>query len=95
MARVLLTETMLIVDSFRHDKVAAFTRVILINPLHGKLPRLVLSLSCTCNCFDVGWVRKQWGKIDALWIKHCESSIGLIVGHASDGDSRRRSDYAF
>jgi len=29
------------------------------NPLHVKLPRLVLAVSCTCNCFDSMWVRNQ------------------------------------
>jgi hypothetical protein len=62
----------------------------MVNPLHSKLPRLVLVVSCTCNCFDTCWVRLQWGRIDQLWRQHCEEHIGPIVGHASDGDSRRR-----
>jgi hypothetical protein len=37
----------MIVDSFRSDKMDTFARVIVVNPLHVKLPRLVLSLSCT------------------------------------------------
>ena len=41
-----------IVDSFRNDKIGSFACVIVVNPLHVKLPRLVLSVSCTCNCSD-------------------------------------------
>ena len=79
-----------IVDSFRSNKVGGFARVIVVNPMHEKLPRLVLVACCTCNCFDSGWVRKQWDVIDNLWEKECLSAVGPIIGHASDGDSRRR-----
>jgi len=78
------------VESFALDKVGGFARVIVVNPLHEKLPRLVLVAYCTCGCFDSQWVRRQWDRIDALWMKHCYSAVGPIVGHASDGDSRRR-----
>jgi hypothetical protein len=79
-----------IVDSFRNDKIGSFAHVIVVNPLHVKLPRLVLSVSCTCNCFDTSWVRKQWEKIHSLWLINCDDSVGPIVGHASNGDLRRR-----
>lgn len=79
-----------ILDAFRGDKIGSFARVIMVNPLHAKLPRLVLAVSCTCNCFDSCWVRSHWGRIDSLWKLHCEESVGPVVGHASDGDSRRR-----
>jgi hypothetical protein len=80
----------MIVDSFKLDKMGTFARVIVVNPLHVKLPRLVLSLSCTCNCFDSEWVKEQWKRIEELWQVDCECAIGPIIGHASDGDSRRR-----
>jgi len=42
-------------------------------------------------------VRQQWLRIEDLWDKECKDIVGPIVGHASDGDSRRRqlmlSDY--
>jgi hypothetical protein len=79
-----------IVDAFQNYIIGSFVRVIVVNPLHEKLPRLVLVVSCTCNCFDAGWVKKQWMDIDKLWREHCEQSVGPIIGHASDGDSRRR-----
>ena len=79
-----------IVDCFRSDRIGGFARVIMVNPLHEKLPRLVLQVNCTCNCFDATWVRRQWGIIDGLWLKECHDAVGPVVGHASDGDSRRR-----
>jgi len=60
-----------IVDSFRTCKVGGFARVIVVNLLHKKLPRLGLVACCTCCCFDAGWVRSQWSKIDELWKNHC------------------------
>jgi hypothetical protein len=48
----------MIVDSFRSDKMDTFARIVVVNPLHIKLPRLVLSLSCTCNCFDSEWMKE-------------------------------------
>ena len=41
-----------IVDSFQTNKVGGFARVIMVNPLHNKLPRLVLVVCCTCGCFN-------------------------------------------
>lgn len=79
-----------IVESFRNDKVGAFARAIVVNPLHEKLPRLVLVVCCTCGCFDSNWVRRQWNRIDALWMEDCYAAVGPIIGHASNGDSRRR-----
>ena len=79
-----------ILDCFRFDKVGGFARVVMVSPLHDKLPRLVLCVSCTCNCFDSQCVKNQWVKIEKLWDKHCKDVVGPIIGHASDGDSRRR-----
>jgi hypothetical protein len=79
-----------ILEAFQGNRIGSFARVILVNPLHSKLPRLVLVVFCTYNCFDACWVRLQWGHIDQLWCQHCEEHVGPIVGHASDGDSRRR-----
>jgi hypothetical protein len=78
-----------IADAFRNDKIGGFTRVIMVSPMHEKLPRLILSVACTCNCFDADWVKKQWERVDALWAAECEQVVGPILGHASDGDSRR------
>ena len=39
-----------IVDSFRTNRVGAFARIIMVNPLHSSLSQLVLV--GTCTCFD-------------------------------------------
>lgn len=77
-------------ESFADNKKIGFARVILVNPLHNALPRLVLVVASTCNCFDSSWVHKQWDDIDDIWKVECVDIVGPIVGHASDGDSRRR-----
>lgn len=41
-----------VLDSFKLDKIGGFARVLVVNPLHEKLPRLVLVACCTCGCFD-------------------------------------------
>jgi hypothetical protein len=41
-----------IMDAFKNNRMGGFARVIMVNPLHEKLPRLVLAVCCTCNCFD-------------------------------------------
>jgi hypothetical protein len=79
-----------IVDSFRTDKIGGFARIIVVNPLHEKLPRLMLVVCCTCNCFDSTWIRKQWNVVDDLWMKDCLHVLGPIIGRASDRDSRRQ-----
>jgi hypothetical protein len=79
-----------IVNAFSSNCLASFARVIIVNPLHDKLPKLTLVVSCTCNCFDSQWVRDQWDQIDTLWLQECYSYVGPIIGHASDGGSRRR-----
>ena len=86
-----------IIDSFRTNRVGAFARVVMVNPLYRSLPRLALVVTCTCNCFDAPWMRQQWHRIEELWNKECAAIVGSIIGHVSDGDSRRRqlmlSDY--
>ena len=47
-----------LVESFKLDKVGGFARMIVMNPLHEKLPQLVLVAICTCGCFDSNWVRQ-------------------------------------
>ena len=56
----------MILDSFRNNKVGGFIRVIVVNPMHDKLPCLVLVACCIYNCFDSSWVRRQWGIINDL-----------------------------
>ena len=79
-----------LVESFTSNRKAGFARVVVVNHLHPKLPRLVLVACCTCNCFNSDWVRKQWNVIDDLWKRDCLGTVGPIICHASDSDSRRR-----
>jgi hypothetical protein len=79
-----------ILDAFGTFTIVGFVRFIIVSPLHDKLPRLTLVVCCTCNCFDAAEVRKQWDDIDRLWETECLHIVGPIVGHASDGDSRKR-----
>ena len=36
-------------------------------------------------------MKRQWQEVEELWEKHHDVYIGPIIGHASDGDSRRRN----
>ena len=86
-----------IVDSFKTDKIGGFSRILIVNPLHNKLPRLVLVVCCTCNCFDATWVWRQWNVVDCLWLQEYKNVVEPVIGQANDGDNRRRelmlSDY--
>jgi hypothetical protein len=62
---------------------------MIVNPLHKKLPRLVLVVCCICNCLNINWVHQQWDVIDVLQKLECQAIVGPIVWHANDGDSRR------
>ena len=78
-----------ILDAFAADKVGGFARVIMVCPLHDKLPRLVLTVTCTCRCFYSNWICNQWDCIDTLWDSEVLHIIGPIVEHANDGESWR------
>ncbi len=53
--------------AFTNNKIVSFTKVTIVNPLHEKLPRLVLIGCCTCNCFNANWAQQQWDVMDVLW----------------------------
>jgi len=46
-----------ILECFCSDKVGGFTKIEMVSPLYEKLPSLVLYICCTCNSFDLQWVR--------------------------------------
>ena len=79
-----------IVNAFQTNVIGHYGRVLVANPLHEKLPRLVLVVHSTCNKFDATFVREQWTEVERLWRIHLTDKVGPIIGHASDGDSRRR-----
>lgn len=41
-----------ILKVFTNYTIASFARVIIVNPLHDKLSKLILVVCCTYNCFD-------------------------------------------
>lgn len=76
--------------AFEHYTVGKFARAILINPLHEHLPRLVALLRPTCNRFTHLDVYRQWTTIEQHYDATLQQSLGPLIGHSSDGDSRRR-----
>ena len=77
-----------IVDTFENMVIGKHARVIILNVLHPKMPKLVLLLMPTCNRFTHQLVRTQWEEIKHLCRTHLSDLITLI-GHATDGDGRR------
>jgi hypothetical protein len=62
------------VDLFTTNIKGSFARVVVVNPLHDKLPRLVLVACCTCNCFKSAWVKTS-GKL----LTSCGRGIALLL----------------
>ena len=78
-----------LVKAFQENQVGGYARVILLNPLHPNLPRVVLWLTPTCNRFTHLDVERQWTTILTEYTKKLESVLGPLIGQSSDGDSRR------
>ena len=79
-----------LVDAFQNNRLSGFARVIMINPLTKELPAVVVHLQATCNKFTHEYVRLQHQNIQQLYNEYLLPVLGPLVGHASDGDSRRR-----
>lgn len=47
-----------ILESCQANKLGSFARVVEVNLLHKKLPRLVLVVCYTCNSFNLALIRK-------------------------------------
>jgi hypothetical protein len=56
-----------VLEALTNNKIASFAKVMIVDPLNEKLPRLVFIVCCTCNCFNANWVWQQWDVIDVLW----------------------------
>ncbi|KAL2630818.1 hypothetical protein R1flu_015504 [Riccia fluitans] len=65
-------------------------RVVIVNPLHEKLPRLIVYASVTCNSFIASWILNHWKGLKQRWDKCCRQAKGLVLDHARDGDAHRR-----
>ena len=79
-----------IVQMFEKYKIGGYARVVLLNPLHPCLPRIVALLAATCNKFTYEDVLAQWQQLETLYKCYLEDILGPMNGHSSDGDSRRR-----
>ncbi|KAL2643815.1 hypothetical protein R1flu_011402 [Riccia fluitans] len=79
-----------IVESFEQKIQSSYARVVIVNPLHEKLPRLIVYASITYNLFIVSWVRDHWKGLKQRWDKCCQQAVGPILGHDNDGDANRR-----
>eukprot|EP00112_Aurelia_sp_Birch-Aquarium-sp1_P019012 Seg4620.1 transcript_id=Seg4620.1/GoldUCD/mRNA.D3Y31 product="hypothetical protein" protein_id=Seg4620.1/GoldUCD/D3Y31 len=79
-----------IVDAFKNNQKAGYLRIIILSPLHRKLPRIVTMIQATCNRFTHADVKSQWRRLLGLASEEFEKQVGPIIGHASDGDARRR-----
>ena len=77
-------------SAFQNLKIGAYARVVLLNPLHLHLPRMAILLLPTCNKFTHSDVAMQWSTISENYQAYTESTVGPLIGNASDGDSRRR-----
>ena len=78
-------------NAFKSNVVATNGRVLIINPLHRSLPKLRVLLKPTCNRFSAADIEKQWKAVEV----NCkqvvlQDIVGPVLGHSSDGDSRRR-----
>jgi len=79
------------VNAYQFYKRAKYLRVMMVNPLHPKVPCVAMSLQCTCNQFTAADVSDQWDRVEALWDKHLRPVLGPLWGFGSDGDARRFS----
>jgi hypothetical protein len=80
-----------IVDAFSGNVRAGYARVMLANFLHESLPALLVVAMTTCNSFEAEDIKLQWTGVEKLWAKNRLQLAGPLVGHASDGDSRRQN----
>ncbi|KAG1658844.1 hypothetical protein GQR58_022766 [Nymphon striatum] len=67
-----------------HDDVGSLARVIMVNPLHPNLPRMVAFILPTCNKFSHLDVYSQWVKIQKNY-EQLADVLGPLIG-----DSQRR-----
>ena len=79
-----------IVNAFNEYKIGSFARAIILNLLHPKLPRIPVLIMPTCNRFDHEFVFRQRQTVGRLYEKELQGIVGPLIGHSSDGDSRRR-----
>ncbi|KAL2619904.1 hypothetical protein R1flu_000109 [Riccia fluitans] len=75
-----------IVESFEQKIQGLYARLVIVNPL----PRLIVYASVTYNLFIASKVQDHWKGLKQRWDKCCRQAMGLVLGHANDGDAHRR-----
>ena len=76
------------------NRVSTYLRLVLINPLRDGVPRLPCLMVGTCLTFTCdGYLLPQWALLEQWYDKHLREIIGPLIGHSSDGDSRRRKAF--
>ncbi|CAG2248063.1 unnamed protein product [Mytilus edulis] len=68
-----------LVNAFDKNIIGKYARVILLNPLHEKIPHLVALLMPTCNRFTHHTVYHQWQKVQNLYELHLEHELGPLI----------------
>ena len=81
----------IIVDAFGSHQIGDYGRLMMFNPCHKQLPPIAILIVATCNRFDREYVQRQWTCIADICNKYLGHIVGMVSGHDSDGDSRRRS----
>jgi hypothetical protein len=80
-----------IMSAFEENRIGWYGRLIMINPLCEGLPSIPVLFQSTCNRFDADLVRRQWNELSVCWQEAGGlKDVGMLIGHASDGDARRR-----
>ena len=79
-----------LLESMKNSRIASYARVMMMNPLHERLPRIVLHLQPPCNCFTAADVLEQWSMYDELCREILDPFLGPNLGKSSAGDMRRR-----
>ena len=81
---------------FKQGKQTTHARVVMVNPLHTKLPPMPIVFMGTCNAFTCeGYIQPQRKCIEKWCRTHLDPVLGHCVGWSSDGDSRRRKAALF
>eukprot|EP00966_Prymnesium_polylepis_P336083 7391409-Prymnesium_polylepis.2 len=74
----------------KEQQLAGYLRLVVVNPLHEKLPPLAVVAHATCNRFTSEWIRAEWQQMEAMAEQHLSPKLGVLKGqHGSDGDARR------
>jgi hypothetical protein len=76
---------------FQGHRVGHYVSVVLLVPLCHDLPIVACHLEVTCNRFTSADIEEKWNWLERqYYVSGLGSTLGPLLGHASDGDVRRR-----